>query len=333
MKNILVTGGAGYIGSQTCKELHSSGYYPIIFDNLSTGNLWSVKWGVLVRGELIDTDKIIKTIIDKKIEAIIHFAASAYVSESMKYPIKYFENNISSTISLLKAMRETGLKKIVFSSSCAVYGTPIDLPILETFNTNPINPYGESKLITENILKWLGEIENINWIALRYFNASGADPDGEIGECHEPETHIIPLLIKSSLPGNYKIKIYGNDLNTPDGTAIRDYIHVKDLALAHIAALKKLEYETIKKPINLGTGVGISIKELITLIEKVSNLKVRYEIYPKREGDPSTLIASCNKAKELLNWSPKFSNIENIIYDSYNWEKNLKTKLIQRGLQ
>jgi UDP-arabinose 4-epimerase len=319
---ILVTGGAGYIGSHTSKSLAASGFEPICYDNLSTGHREFVKWGPLEEGNLHDTTLLIKIMQKYKPAAVIHFAASAYVGESVADPFKYYQNNVGGTLSLLEAMQKTNIRKIVFSSSCATYGIPNpnrDL-IDEDCPQFPINPYGQSKLMIEKILNDLAKQNKISQISLRYFNAAGADKDGEIGEKHDPETHLIPLAIESALKGNL-LNIYGTDYPTPDGTAIRDYIHVEDLADAHIKAVEAILLKTKSEFINLGTGKGFSVSEIIRALESLG-LHVHFKNMNRREGDPAYLIANANKAMRLLNWKPKYTQIQDILKTAINWHKN-----------
>ena len=320
MKNVLVTGGAGYIGSHTCKLLYSQGYNPIVLDNLVYGHQEFVKWGEFYEGDQSDS-KLIKTILDKhQISDIIHFSAYAYVGESVNDPIKYFENNTVGTLNLVKTAIESGVKNIVFSSTCATYGIPSEVPIKEDLLQTPINPYGQSKLMIEQMLKWISAAADINYVALRYFNASGASLDLDIGERHEPETHLIPLAIEATLH-NKPFFIFGDDYNTADGTCIRDFIHVTDLADAHIKALEYLKRERKSNVFNLGTGNGYSVKEIIQKIEEISGKSCEAVIKDRRPGDPDTLVSSPKKAFDLLNWTPKYSDIDTIISSAMNWHK------------
>lgn len=320
MKNILVTGGAGYIGSHTCKLLALAGYEPITYDNLSTGHADAVRWGPLVVGNLQDSSMLTATLNQYKPIAIIHFAASAYVGESVENPLKYYLNNVGGTLSLLESMRKTDINKIVFSSTCATYGNP-DLKIIsEDCPQNPINPYGNSKLMIEKILLDLALKGQINQVSLRYFNAAGDDVDGEIGERHNPETHLIPLAISSAL-GGPELKIFGTDFPTPDGTAIRDYVHVEDLARAHIKAVEYLQQNGKSDFINLGTGTGFSVRTIVSTLNELG-LQVRSSDAPRREGDPAYLVADCRKAKSLLNWKAEYSSIKDILKSAINWHKS-----------
>ncbi|MGJ3223610.1 UDP-glucose 4-epimerase GalE [Geobacillus thermoleovorans] len=319
--NILVTGGAGYIGSHTCKLLYKHGFTPIVFDNLSTGNKNFVKWGPLVIGDLSDYSLIRKTIREYNIQAVIHFAASAYVGESMDNPRKYFYNNTVNTLNLINAMEDENLKKIVFSSTCATYGIPEEVPIRESFEQKPINPYGESKLMIERILHWYGNAYGLRYVSLRYFNAAGADPEIEIGELHDPETHLIPIVIEAALGQREFVEVYGTDYPTPDGTAIRDYIHVMDLASAHVLSLKYLLDGGDSVYLNLGTGKGFSVRQVIRAVERLSGKKINVRNAKRRQGDPAVLVANPDLAKDLLGWEPLYQDIETIIDTAWQWAR------------
>ncbi len=267
---VLVTGGAGYIGSHTAKVLATAGHEPVVLDNLSEGHRWAVRWGPFIEGDLADGSLIQKVLADYEIQAVIHFAASAYVGESVRDPSTYFRNNVSNSLTLLDAMRAVGVGTIVFSSSCATFGVPQVLPIPDDHPQQPINPYGESKLFIERVLHWYGEAYGLRWMALRYFNAAGADPDGDLGECHAPETHLIPSVIEAALGQRQAFDLYGTHYPTPDGTAVRDFVHVTDLANAHLHALQYLTNDGGNTALNLGTGVGSSVREVIAAVERVS---------------------------------------------------------------
>jgi UDP-arabinose 4-epimerase len=312
MKNILVTGGAGYIGSHTCKALAQAGYTPITYDNLSAGHEHAVKWGPLEVGDIRDKEKLSAVFEQYKPEAVIHFASKIVVSESVKEPESYYDNNVNGTACLLDVMNTHSAKAIVFSSTAAVYGYPQTNPIDESHPLVPINPYGETKLRCEELLEDFRKKHNINYIALRYFNAAGADPDGEIGEEHEPETHLIPLILKAAKEGK-SISIYGDDYDTPDGTCIRDYIHVTDLASAHIKALEYLMNNKKSEILNLGTGEGYSVREILSTAKEITSKEINEVVSCKREGDPDTLIAKVDTAKKKLNWYPNSSELPNII--------------------
>lgn len=322
---ILVTGGAGYIGSHVNKELHKESFDTVVLDNLINGHSYAVKWGDFQKGELSDIE-FIRSVFNKfDIEGVMHFAAFTSVGDSVKYPAKYFKNNYKNTLNLLKVMRENNVNKFIFSSTAAVYGIPKNIPIKEEHELNPINPYGKSKLMVELALEKESQSSSndFKYSALRYFNASGADPECEIGEDHNPETHLIPLVLDVALGKRDKINIFGNDYNTPDGTCIRDYIHVNDLAQAHIKAFKSLYNEnSIEKVYNLGNGNGFSVKEVIDVCEKVTGFEIKKEVVDRREGDPDILIADSKKAFDVLGWTPKFSDLEKIVETSWNWHKN-----------
>lgn len=324
MKYIVVTGGAGYIGSHTCKALAQAGYNPVVFDNLSTGHDWAVKWGPLVNVDLNDTPALCKALKQYKPEAVIHFAASAYVGESMDNPRKYYNNNVINAIHLLDAMLDNEVKNIVFSSSCAVYGIPASVPITEDTPACPINPYGETKRCIEDLIKWYGKAYCLNWIALRYFNAAGADLDGEIGESHDPEPHVFPRLIGAAIDPLKEFCIYGTDYQTPDGTAVRDYIHVADLATAHVAALGLLEKKPVQRAYNLGTGTGVSVMELVGVVEQVTGKKVRKVLKPRRAGDPPELVADADAAKRELGWNAQLSDVVQLMNTALQWHDSRK---------
>lgn len=320
--NVLVTGGAGYIGSQTCKELRKQGFTPIVLDSLVCGHQWAVQWGPLVIGNINESELVKKTIKKFDIGAVIHFAGSTYVGESVSNPSKYYENNVINSLKLFETLKETSVNKIVFSSTAAVYGIPEILPIPEAAPLNPVNPYGETKRIVEGILKNY-QCFGFQSIALRYFNACGASTDTEIGEDHAPESHLIPLAIQAALDPDYVLQIYGTDYQTPDGTCIRDYIHVEDIAIAHVLALKKLL--NIEKEIpffetyNLGAAKGYSVKEVIKGVEQVLDAEVKAIISQRRTGDPGSLVASNEKAKMDFGWTPTNSSLENIIKTAVKW--------------
>lgn len=319
MKSILVTGGAGYIGSHTCKMLAGRGYTPVSYDNLIYGHESAVKWGPFQKGDILDRKKLSEIFHLYKPSAVIHFAAFAYVGESVKDPGKYYRNNVAGTISLLEAMRQCGCNKIIFSSTCATFGEPDKLPITESACQKPINPYGKSKLMIEQILKDYDTAYGIKHVALRYFNAAGADPDLEIGEDHTPETHLIPLVIDAALGRRENIEVYGTDYATPDGTAVRDYIHVTDLADAHAKSLQFLENKGESNQFNLGTGSGTSVQEIIDKVSQISGEKVPVIYGKRREGDPPALVAGRAKAHEKLNWVPIYSDLKTIIKTAWSW--------------
>ncbi|MBX3019285.1 MAG: UDP-glucose 4-epimerase GalE [Bdellovibrionaceae bacterium] len=317
---ILVTGGAGYIGSHTCKLLSQRGFTPVIVDNLVYGHEWAVKWGPLYRGELSDREFLRSVFQKHKIQAVLHFAAYAYVGESVKDPLKYYTNNVAGSLSLMSAAVEAGIPRFVFSSTCATYGEPERMPIAETTPQNPVNPYGASKLMIERALKDLSAAAPLQVVALRYFNACGADVDGEIGEHHDPETHLIPLALEAA-HGKRELTVFGTDYPTPDGTCIRDYIHVTDLAEAHVMAMDWMTRNTSAKfeVFNLGTGQGVSVRELIDTVARITGRQVPARMGARRAGDPPVLVATAAKAKELMGWEPRHSGLENIVRTADNW--------------
>jgi UDP-arabinose 4-epimerase len=321
MKRILVTGGAGYIGSHTAKLLHDSGFEPVLLDNLSTGNRWAAGNHPFFEADLADEENTYGILVQQKVSAIIHFAASAYVGESMRKPEQYFENNVSNGLKLLSAARRAGVGSIVFSSSCATYGIPTELPITEDHPQVPINPYGDSKLFFEKALRWYGDAYGIRSVSLRYFNAAGADPHGNLGECHNPETHIIPSIIEAAMGRRPHFDVFGTDFSTSDGTAIRDYIHVTDLARAHVLSLEFLLSGGKSCAINLGTGQGTSVLELIRAVEKVAKRPAPVNLCNRRPGDPMTLVANNSKALSVLGWQPKYSGLDEIVQTAWRWHQ------------
>jgi UDP-glucose-4-epimerase GalE len=322
IKNVLVTGGAGYIGSHTCKELHSRGIIPITLDNLSTGHTEFVQWGPLFRGDLNSTTDISRVFAEFPIDAVLHFAASAYVNDSLQNPSPYYENNVVATKKLLDQMVKTGVKKIVFSSSCAVYGNMQSSNLSEADPLNPISPYGRTKLICEQMISDYAQAYDLKCIALRYFNAAGADPDGQIGEWHEPETHLIPNILGATFEdGKNNLRVYGRDFPTPDGTTIRDYVHVSDLASAHALALFALDEGCSFLPLNLGTGTGYSIKNIINIAESVTGGKIEFSYEDRRPGDPPALVADPQKARKHLKWEATRSSMDNILRTAYYWHR------------
>jgi UDP-arabinose 4-epimerase len=318
-RNVLVTGGAGYIGSHTCKALAAAGYRPVTLDNLVHGHRWAVRWGPLAGVDLIDRVATERVLREYEISSVIHFAAYAYVGESMRDPGKYFRNNVAASLNLLDAMRVVGVRRIVFSSTCATYGVPTEVPIAENHPQQPVNPYGESKLFVERAMHWHGVAHGLRSAALRYFNASGADPGGEIGEDHDPETHLIPLAIDTALGRREELQVMGTDYPTADGTAVRDYIHVSDLADAHVRALKYLEAGGASCALNLGTGRGQSVSEVVAMVRRITGRTVRTRAAPRRPGDPAALVASAARARELLGWAPRWSTLERIVETACRW--------------
>lgn len=318
-RTVLVTGGAGYVGSHCCKAFSDAGWDVVVFDNLSRGWREFVKWGRLIEGDLLDPEVLDAALKDVQPDAVAHFAAFAYVGESVERPDIYYRNNVVGTLNLLDAMRSNEIDKLVFSSTCATYGEPQYLPIDEGHPQAPINPYGRSKWMVEHILKDYAHAFGLQSVALRYFNAAGGDPDGQIGERHEPETHLIPLALRGAGDPDYTLNILGDDYDTRDGTAIRDYIHVIDLANAHLRALQYLNDggETIQ--INLGTGTGTSVREIRDSVEAITGETVNSKIAPRRPGDPPVLVAEPKLAKEKLGWQAENSSVENLIGDAWKW--------------
>jgi UDP-glucose-4-epimerase GalE len=318
---ILVTGGAGYIGSHTAMVLAAAGHEPVVFDDMSQGHDWAVKWGPLERGSLSNPARLAQVFAAHPIDAVVHFAASALVGESMTNPAKYFRNNTVATLNLLDAMRDAGVSTLVFSSTCATYGDPVRVPIDETHPQVPVNPYGESKLMIEKIMRWYGEAYGLRWMALRYFNAAGADPEGRIGEDHDPESHLIPLVIGAAQGARPPVKIFGTDYPTADGTAIRDYIHVLDLADAHLRALDRLRSGAASQAINLGTGRGHSVREVVDTIARVAGKPVPVVESPRRPGDPPELVAAPERARDVLGWTCRYAELETIVRHAWAWHE------------
>ena len=317
MKNpVLVTGGAGYIGSHACKALAAAGYLPITYDDLSRGNAWAVKWGPLVEGRLQDRARLDEVLARYRPGAVLHFAAFAYVGESMEKPALYRENNVDGGESLIAAVKTAGIPRVVYSSSCALYGDPVHLPVDEEHPLKPLSPYGETKLAVEELLRATPEISSVS---LRYFNAAGADPEGEVGEAHEPETHLIPLVLQAAAGLRPAIRIYGEDYDTPDGTCLRDYVHVSDLADAHVLALKHLEQGGETTVVNLGAGQAYSVREVIETAERVTGCHIPVESAPRRRGDPAQVYSAQGRAQELLGWRPRHASLEEIITTAWAW--------------
>jgi UDP-arabinose 4-epimerase len=316
--NVLVTGGAGYIGSHACKALALNGYVPITYDNLSRGNNWAVKWGPLERGEIADVQRL-RTVLDKyRPLALMHFAAYAYVGESVKQPLLYYENNFAGTASLLRAIINYKPIPVVFSSTCATYGVPDFVPITEDHPQSPINPYGHSKLFVERMLADLNVACGLPWVALRYFNAAGADPDGQIGEAHSPETHLIPLVLEAARAGN-PVRIFGDDYETEDGTCVRDYVHVSDIADAHVRAIDYLIKGGLSCALNLANARGYSVKEVVAEAEAVCRCAIPTELVARRPGDPPVLIGDARRAHAVLGWTPTRSELQTQIADAWTW--------------
>lgn len=314
----LVTGGAGFIGAHACKAVAEAGGLPVAYDNLTTGHADAVMWGPLVRGDVRDRDLLAAALQQFRIDAILHFAASAYVGESVTNPALYFDNNVGGMIALLDAARDAGVDRIVLSSSCATYGIPESLPIREATPQRPINPYGRTKLICEEMLRDYGAAYGLRHVALRYFNAAGADPGGRLGERHEPETHLIPLALRAAA-GGVPLQVFGHDYPTPDGTCVRDYVHVADLARAHVLALGHLAGGGESVALNLGTGRGLSVLEIAAAIERVTGRTVPMRLAPRRAGDPPVLAADPSRAAEVLGFRAELSDIDTIVAHAAPW--------------
>ena len=329
MSNILITGGAGYVGSHVCKMLAEEGHTPVTYDNLSNGNRDAIQWGPFEEGDILDQDKLRYALNKYQPEAVMHFAAFAYVGESIVQPNKYYRNNVVGTLNIAECMLQESINNLIFSGSCATFGAPESMPINETYAQNPINPYGKSKVAAENIINDFSSAHGLRSVILRYFNAAGADKDLEIGELHSPETHLIPLLFDACTRTTNNFNVNGDDYDTFDGTCIRDYIHVTDLADAHILAYKKLKKDGVTTSYNLGNGEGFSIKQVIHMVEKVTGLDVPFGIAPRRDGDPPILIADSTKARKELLWSPVNSSLESIIESAWLWYN----KMIERDAQ
>jgi len=318
---ILVTGGAGYVGSHCLRHLLNGGHEAVVYDNLFQGHAPAVPAGLLVQGELSDQPKLTALMKDRRIDAVMHFAALALVGESVQKPELYYRNNVLGSFHLLDAMREAGVRKIVFSSTTATYGTPAKMPIAETTPQQPINPYGFSKLVVERMLDDFAAAHGFGFAALRYFNAAGAATDGSIGEDHTPESHLIPIVLQVALGQRPSISIFGDDYPTPDGTCVRDYVHVEDLASAHLAALERLQPGKAIK-VNLGTGRGYSVREVIEACRRITGHPIPAVTAPRRAGDPPELIADARLARELLGWTPRYTTIESIVETAWRWHRS-----------
>jgi UDP-arabinose 4-epimerase len=318
---VLVTGGAGYVGSHVCKALDRAGYLPVTYDNLATGHRWAVKWGPLEEGDIRDSFRIETVLRRYRVTAVLHFAALSLVGASAQQPFDYYDVNVNGALSLTNAMRQFGLRKLVFSSTCAVYGMPEEMPIVEDAPTLPVNVYGRTKLAAENLFSDMARAGEIDVVMLRYFNASGADRDGEIGEAHDPESHLIPLAVKAAMGESGPLALFGTDYPTPDGTCLRDYIHVEDLADAHLKALKLLDSKAGAHAFNLGTGIGVSVREVLAAVGKILGKPVPVIESPRREGDAPQLFASPAKAETGLGWRAAETNIESMVGSAINWHR------------
>ncbi len=319
--NILVCGGAGYIGSHMAKMLSEQGYQVTVFDNFSTGNRWAVKWGQLFEGDLLSKKDLKKVFERNSFAAVMHFSARSLVGESVKKPELYYQNNVIGTLNLLETMQRAGVKQFIFSSTAATFGNPTSDRIDENHPQQPINPYGWSKLMVEQMLHDLASAGRIDSVSLRYFNAAGADPDGAIGEAHDPETHLIPNVLQS-VSGGKQLQVFGTDYPTVDGTCVRDYIHINDLCNAHLLALKYLQTHSGAHGFNLGNGHGFSILEVLQAAERVTGQTIDYEVEGRRPGDPPTLVADSALAQQELGWRPEYTELEAIIATAWNWEQN-----------
>ena len=319
--NILVCGGAGYIGSHMAKMLSEQDHQVTVFDNFSTGNRWAVKWGQLYEGDLLNKNDLSAVFESNSFDAVMHFSARSLVGESVTNPALYYQNNVIGTLNLLESMQQAEVKQFIFSSTAATFGNPITDRIDETHPQQPINPYGWTKLMIEQILQDYASAYGMNSVSLRYFNAAGADPAGEIGEAHDPETHLIPNVLKS-VSGEKRLQVFGTDYPTPDGTCVRDYIHINDLCNAHLLALNYLNSHSGAYGFNLGNGQGFSIMEVLQAVEKVTGNKVPYDVEGRRPGDPPTLIADSALAQQELGWQPEYIELEAIIATAWNWEQN-----------
>jgi len=318
---VLVTGGAGYIGSHACKALARAGYFPVAYDNLLYGHEWAVKWGPLEKGDIRDRSKLREVFARYKPSAVLHFGGLAYVGESVTDPGRYYETNVAGSLALIEAMREHRTTRMVFSSTCATYGVPDKLPIDEETPQRPISPYGASKLMVERILGDFERAHGIRSTALRYFNAAGADVEGELGESHDPETHLIPLVLDAASGRRPAVSVFGTDYDTPDGTCVRDYVHVADLAAAHVLALRALEEGTPRAAYNLGAGRGFSVREVIDVAARVSGFEVPFSACARRLGDPAVLVSDATRAREELGWRPEVTDLGDIIRTAWAWHQ------------
>jgi UDP-glucose 4-epimerase len=323
MSQILVAGGAGYIGSHTVKELRARGYDMVVFDDLSSGRREFVRDAELVVGDLMNKEAVRSVFQGRDIAAVLHFASLIQVGESYVHPRKYYTRNLITSLNLLDGLIDAGVRTMIFSSSAAVYGVPLRTPLTEDHPLNPFNPYGQTKLMVERILQDYDRAYGLKFISLRYFNASGADPDGGLGECHDPETHLIPNILRALSGRQDALDIYGDDFPTPDGTAVRDYIHVSDLAAAHVLALQRLRSAPKSEFINLGTNRGYSVREVVAAAEQLTGRKVPVRMMPRREGDVPVLLASKEKAERVLGWTPRTSDLETIIETARRWHESL----------
>jgi UDP-arabinose 4-epimerase len=318
---VLVTGGAGYVGSHACKALAEAGFRPVVFDNLCTGHRWAVRWGPLVEGDILDGGALRAVLDQVRPAAVMHFAAFAYVGESVDHPGRYWHNNVAGSLQLLQAMRDCGVDRIVFSSTCATYGEPRTERIAEDHPQEPINPYGRTKLVVEQMLRDFETAHGLRAAVLRYFNAAGADPQGGIGESHDPETHLIPLALQAAAGRRPGITVFGDRHDTPDGTCIRDYVHVNDLAQAHVLALRSLLQGGASAAYNLGNGTGFSVKEVIDAARRVTGAPIPVTVGAARAGDPPRLVAEAARARRELGWAPAWTDLDKIIESAWQWHQ------------
>lgn len=321
MATVLVTGGAGYIGSHACKALAAAGHLPVVYDDLSGGHPEAVRWGPLERGDIADRGRLDEVLRRHRPQAVMHFAGLIEVGESLRDPGRYYANNVGGALALLAAMRDHGPGHIVFSSTCATYGIPERVPIGEDAPQVPVNPYGRSKLMVERMLADFGAAHGLRWAALRYFNACGADPDGETGERHDPETHLIPRALMAVSGEIERLEVFGGDYDTPDGTCVRDYVHVTDLAAAHVAALDRLLAGAEPFAVNLGTGRGFSVREVLAAVERVTGRRVPVAMAPRRPGDPARLVADPALAGRLLRFRPRYLALDDIVATAWRWHR------------
>jgi UDP-glucose 4-epimerase len=321
MATVLVCGGAGYIGSHMMKMLAEQGHVAIAFDNLSTGHRSSVRWGTLIQGDLLDSAALSRLFNSQPIDLVMHFSASSLVGESLLKPLDYYRNNVTGSINLLRAMAEAGVARLVFSSTAAVYGVPQQVPIREDSPLAPINPYGHSKRMVEQILQDCHRSWGLDSVCLRYFNAAGADPQGRIGEAHDPETHLIPNAIRALLGRSPELQLYGDDYPTADGTCVRDYIHVDDLCRAHLLAMDWLATHGGAERFNLGNGSGFSVREVLASVARAAGSAVPYRLCPRRPGDPPVLVADSSRARQLLCWRPQYDHIDPIVQTAWEWHQ------------
>lgn len=319
MSTILVTGGAGYVGSHACKALAAAGHTPVVFDNLDRGHREFVRWGPLEEGDIRDGARLDAVFARHRIDAVMHFAALAYVGESVSEPAVYYRNNVGGTLELLDAMRRAGVERLVFSSTCATYGVPARMPITEDLPQQPINPYGATKLMIERVLRDYDAAYGLRSVSLRYFNAAGCDPDGEVGEDHDPETHLIPRVLMAADGTLPHVEVFGTDYPTPDGTCLRDYIHVADLADGHLRALDYLARGGATTAINLGTGRAFSVREVIGAAERVTGRRIPVRAGPRREGDPPVLVADATRARDVIGFAARYTEIEPIVATAWRW--------------